>query len=156
MLDILHAVDVSVDIHVAIARVDGADKLGRSSHFDTRRRIDGARFIRINILQNTSVVHFQEVDRLTGVGVYHRPNAAPVTENLSGEGIFHFEIAMGKESQRTLYPRFNSKLGVSHRHLSHFNDQSRQYPRTMNRIEIVHSEVSLVGMEVGRIEQMVA
>ena len=158
MLDVFHAIDVAVDVDIVVESVDSSNNLGRIGHFHTRAFGDRTFFLFLHIAQNVAVVNGQQIDRLTRLGVNHRPDTTSVSINLlpfSFIGI-DAEVAVGEETHRTLHPRLHMEARVRERHLFHLDGQSRKHPRLLDGVQIVHAESAVVAMKIGGVQQMVA
>ena len=156
MLYVLHAVDVSVHVYIAVASLyDAAAFSAVLREFHTLERLNRARLVGLNILRDDAVALSKYIYRLACVGVDHRPDAASVSVALAAL-VAYSVVATREELHNILHPGVNRNAVVGYRHLIEFHDKARKHPCLMHRIEIVHAVTTLVAMEVGCIQQVIA
>ena len=78
MLHIFHAVDVPIDIHIAVVRLYLPRPLALVAHSYARRSSNRTNRFLIYILRDGTFFDRQNVGRLARFGVDHRPDAASV------------------------------------------------------------------------------
>ena len=155
VLDILDGVDVTVDVDIIIIGVNGANQHGLVSHADTSALVDGTGFVGNDPLVDGPIVYVVDIGRLPRLGVNHSPDAAAIAVGMAVVAD-DSKISRGEVLHGRLYPRLDVETGIHAGHLLHLDGQSREHPRAVNRQQVLHAEAAVGGMEVGRIEQMVA
>ena len=156
MFNVLDAVYMSVYVNIVVVCVDAAYEFCFFSHLHSRQSTDGAFLFCFEIFHDFPVSYLQNVLRLAGLRVYHCPDASSVAIDLLVVGTADTEVTVGEIPHSTLNPCFHTELFVSLRHVFHLDSKSRQYPCLVDWVKIVHSEITVVGVEVCCIEQMVS
>ena len=154
MLDILHRVDMPVDVHVVIAGVDGTHQFSAVAHLHAPTLVDGALLVLHDPVVDRPVVNSENIRRLSALRVDHRPDRASIAIHLA-LAIDYAEVSRCEVAHRTLHPRLHIELRVHPRHLLHLNRQSREHPRPLDGHQIPHTETAVCRVEVRRIEHMV-
>ena len=138
MLDVLHTIDMAVDVDVVVIGVDGAHQLGVVTHLHSPTLVDGTRLVLDNPVVDGSVIDAEDVGRLASLCVYHGPDAAAVAVDFCrgrrneerggivpfGLGSHHGEVAAGEVAHSTLNPRLDIELGVLRGHLGHLDGKT--------------------------------
>ena len=123
MLNILDAVDVSVDVHVAVVGIDNAQAACFLRELHTLERLYGARLVGLDILGDESVTLCKDVHRLARVRIYHRPDASSVAETFA-MGVADGIVAAGEEAHYAFHPCVDGNTVVSLRHLLHLHHEA--------------------------------
>ena len=83
MLDILHRVDMAVDIDIVVMGGDGADQLGLIAHLDAATLVDGTFLVFDNPVVDGAIVNAEDVCWLAALGIDHGPDGASVAVDLT-------------------------------------------------------------------------
>ena len=153
VFDVADAVDMAVDVDVAVLGPEGAGRPG-GPHLDARGLVDGARLVAY-IIRDVTLVHRQQVNGLTCVHADHGPHGAGVADApsvLVGDG----EVTVGEEAVDVLHPRLYGEVLVLAGHLVHLDGQAGEHPRVVVFVEGGHAEASFGGVEAGAVQQVVA
>ena len=154
VLDVLHGVDVAVDVHIVIVGVDGAQQFGVGAHLHASALGNGALLVADNPVADGTTVYVVDVGGLPRFGVNHGPDTAAIAIDLVASN--DTEVAVGEEAHGALHPRLHLEAGVLRRHLLHLDGQPREHPCAMNRVQIVHAEAAVGAVEIGSVEHVVA
>ena len=155
VLYVFHGVHMAVHVDVAVMRVDDLCRLGVLRQSDTLERFDGAGLLVLYVGSDESVAFGENIYRLSCLGVYHRPDAASVAAGVA-VGIAYGEVAACEEFHHVFHPCIDGNAVVGDGHFLHFHYEAREHPCLVYGVEVVHAVASLVGVEVGGVEQMVA
>ena len=123
MLNILDAVDVSVDVHVAVVSVDDAQTACFLRELHTLEGLYWARLVGLDILGDESVTLGKDVHRLARVRIYHRPDASSVAETFA-LGVADGIVTAGEEAHDVFHPCVDGNTVVSLRHLLHLHHEA--------------------------------
>ena len=123
MLNILHGVDMAVDINIIIIGVDGVDKLGIVGHLYTTALVDGTGLLVLNPVVDGTVLDGKDVSGLASLCVDHGPYAASVAIDLAAI-VSDGEITLCEEPHGILDPRLYIEPGILLRHLSDLDGQA--------------------------------
>ena len=123
VLNILHRIDMAIDVHIIIIGVDSAHQFRTVTHLHAPALVDGALLVFLNPVVDSSVVDGEDIRRLTGLRVDHRPNRAAIAIHPTLV-IDHTEVTTREVAHRTLHPSLHVKLRVHLRHLLHLDGQS--------------------------------
>ena len=157
VLNVFDAVDVAVDVHVAVMRVDGTHSRLRSG---SARTILGNRtgllVGRDDITENVAVFEFQEVRGLARREVNHRPNGAGIAVDATVVGVADEEVTLCEQLHDALHPRLHLHVLVLRWHLCQLDAQARQHPRVLHFVQLINAPAAIVRMASGSVQQVVA
>lgn len=155
VLYVLDAVDMAVDVHVAIIGVDGAHEL-RFAESETSMAFDWAdvSFFRNNIIEDVAVVEREQVAWLACLKVYHGPNAASIAEWCAISPM-NGEVAIGEELHHALYPCPDLTMLILSWHLVHFDAQSRENPGVSSLVQGTNAPATLLRVVTGGVEHVI-
>ena len=156
VLDVLDAVDVTIDINIAVVSIDGADKL-RLAETEASVTLDWAdvQFLRNNISEDVSVVECQQVARLTRLEVNHRPYASCITKRLT-VSVIDREITVREEFHHALHPSSHFAMFILPRHLVHLDAEAREHPCVLRFVQRTDAPSAPLRVIARSIEQMIA
>ena len=123
MLDVLHGIDMPIDIYIVIFGFYCTNQLGAIVHLYTTAFINGAFLVIYNPVVDGTVVNREDIGRLTCFGINHGPDTTSVAIHLTILA-YYTEVTTGKETHSTLNPCLNIKLSVHLWHLVHLDGQS--------------------------------
>ena len=83
VLDILHGVDVAVDIDIVVIGIDGAHELSAVGHLYAAALVDGTVLVVDNPVVDGAIVDGKDIGRLAALGINHGPNRASVAVDLA-------------------------------------------------------------------------
>jgi len=135
VLDVFDAVDVTIDIDIAVIGVDGADKL-RVCEAETSVAFYWANvlFLGHYIIQDVAIVEGEEVARLACLKVNHCPNAAGIAKRRAVSTV-DGEVTVGEIPHNALHPRPNLAMLMLLGHFHHFYAKAREHPCVLRLIE---------------------
>ena len=144
-----------IDIYIIIICVYRAHNGKVVGHLYPRTFIYRTFNIGGNPIIDSSIAYCQDVLRLASFGIDHCPHASPIAIHLATIP-YDTEIAVGEISHGTLHPCFHIKRGILLRHLVNLDGKTREHPCLVDGIQVVHTESTLRGMEIGGIEHVIA
>jgi len=156
VLDVLDAVDVAVDIDIAIVGVDGTDQL-RVVEMKASVSLDGAHILLFwnNIIQDVTIVEGQQVTGLACLKVYHCPDAAGIAERRA-VGAMDGEVAVCKVPHSALHPCPHLAMLELTRHLHHLDAKARKHPCVPGLVERTDAPTTPLRVIASGIEKMIA
>ena len=123
-------------------------------HLDTRRLFYRARFIAY-IIDDASSMQCQQIGRLTGIQIDHRPYGTGIADLLSilvNDG----KVTVGKETIDILHPCLNRELLVLVRHLIQLDSQAGKHPCVIVLVQRSNTKSTVAGMKTCAIQQMIS
>ena len=154
MRDITDAVDMTVDVDVAI--LGHKATLGLfGGHLDALGFIDGARLFGTGIVEQKTIMKRGKVNRLSALDTNQRPGAPAITDGLTlsiADGV----VTVGKKTIDFLDPCINLERLIALRQSIELDSETRQNPGVGLVVEVGHTETSRRGMLLGAVEQVVA
>ena len=140
MLYVAHAVEVAIDVDVAILRHDGGHWLG-ASDLDARGLLDGALAV-ADIASYAAVMQRHQVGWLARHGAYHGPHGAGVAQRLAIL-IDNGKITVGEQAIDILHPCIYAERLILVGHLVKLNGQTGEHPCMVFLIEAGYAETTL-------------
>ncbi len=154
MRDISDAVDMTVDVDVAILGHDAALGL-LGGHLDALGFINGAGLLGTSIVEQKTIVERGKVNRLSALDANQRPGASAIADGLTlsvADGI----VTVGEKTIDFLDPCINLERLISLRQSVELDSETRQNPGVGLVVEVGHTETSRRGMLLRTVEQVVA
>lgn len=153
VLDVTDAVGVPVDVYVAVDHLVRVPQL-RGGELDARRLVDGAGAV-AHVVHDAPLVDVQQVYRLAVLHPDHRPYRAGIAEGLPAAAA-DAVVAVGEQAVDVLHPRLDAEILIFGRKPLHLHHQPRQHPGVVVGVERGDAEASVLGVEAGTVEQVVA
>ena len=156
VLDVLDAVDVAVDVDVAVVGVDGAQEL-RLAETETGMALDGADILFLGnyITEDVSVVEREQVAGLACLEVYHGPDAPCIAQGRS-VGAMNGEVTVREVPHDALHPRPDLAMLVLPGHLVHLDGEPGEHPCVAGLVEGSDAPSTPLRVVAGSVEHVVA
>jgi len=154
MRDITDAVDMTIDVDVAILGHDAALGLF-GGHLDALGLIDGTRLFGTGIVEQKTIVERGKVNRFSTLDANQRPGAPAIADGLTlsvADGI----VTVGEQTIDFLDPSINLERLISLRQSVELDGETRQNPGVGLVVEVGHTETSRRGMLLCAVEQVIA
>ena len=154
MRDITDAVDMTVDVDVAILGHDAALGL-LGGHLDALGFIDGTRLFGTSIVEQKTIVERGKVNRFSTLDANQRPGAPAIADGLTlsiADGV----VTVGEKTIDFLDPSINLERLIALRQSIELDGETRQNPGVGLVVEVGHTETSRRGMLLRTVEQVVA
>jgi hypothetical protein len=105
-------------------------------------------------LRDESIADVENINGLSGVGIYHCPHAFAISYHLVAYG--NAEVSTCEIAHDGINPGVNRKAFVGRWQLVHLYGEARKHPCPVDWVQITHAITSVIGMKIGGIEQMIA
>lgn len=156
VLDVLDAVDVAVDVHVAVVGVDGAQEL-RLAETETGMALDGTNilFLGNHITEDVSVVEGEQVAGLACLEVYHGPDASCIAQGRP-VGAMNGEVTVREVPHDALHPCPDLAMLVLSGHLVHLDGEPGEHPCVAGLVEGSDAPSTPLRVVASSVEHVVA